>query len=165
MEESKGVHPEPNEQIITYITGFLYDSKNRFLLLRKEKGPRTVVGKLTGIGGKVEPTDFFPTDAIDREVKEEMGSEFEFEWQTVGLIECEGQFNNIIFQAKVEDLTSYNLPSRNDVGEKFELHTTEDILLRENCGLGVKSIVALLVYENPSSDRIEITRYKTNVER
>lgn len=146
----------------TYITGFLHDNKNRFLMVRKTRGPSTVIGKLTGVGGKVEQHDFFHSEAMAREVREEMGEEFEFEWHTVGLIEYEGLFMNIIFHAKVDDLNALNLPSRNDVDEKFEVHHVNDILCHEECGLGVKSVIALIAYEDIQTDRIEVTRYLTN---
>jgi len=154
---------EDNSKHVTYITGFIYDASDRFLLIRKNKGPSTVIGKLTGIGGKVEEQDFFHTDAMDREIREELGEDFKFDWTTLGMVEYEGYFINVIFYAKVENI--YNLdgktvPSKNDIGEKFEIHHANDIICHEECGLGVKSIVALLVWENPETDRIEVTRYK-----
>lgn len=56
-----------------YVAGFLFDTwKEMVYLIRKKKGPKHIVGKLNGIGGKVEQYET-PNEAMVREFQEEAG--------------------------------------------------------------------------------------------
>lgn len=56
-----------------YVCGFLFDLDVDFVaLIRKNRGPREMAGKLNGIGGKVEPGESIH-DAMAREFEEETG--------------------------------------------------------------------------------------------
>ncbi|RTL01042.1 MAG: NUDIX domain-containing protein [Proteobacteria bacterium] len=61
-----------------YVLAFLFNTKlNQVLLLKKNRGPEHLIGKWTGLGGKVEAGET-PLSAIKREVKEESGLQIEF---------------------------------------------------------------------------------------
>lgn len=54
-----------------YVVGFAY-WREHVLLIHKERGPAYVIGKLNGVGGKVEGNES-PTEAMAREFEEETG--------------------------------------------------------------------------------------------
>jgi 8-oxo-dGTP pyrophosphatase MutT (NUDIX family) len=60
---------------IIYVMGFCFTpDKQRVVLTRKKKGPSYVVGKLNGVGGKLEEKED-GVEAMIREFKEETGVE------------------------------------------------------------------------------------------
>ena len=59
--------------MIKYVLVFLFSkSLQNVLLIEKQRGPAHLIGKWTGLGGKVEPGEL-PLNAAIREVKEESG--------------------------------------------------------------------------------------------
>ncbi len=56
-----------------YVVGFLFDNDHRVLLIKKKR-PAWQIGKLNGVGGKIEEGET-PSDAIRREFLEETGSD------------------------------------------------------------------------------------------
>jgi len=59
--------------MIKYVLVFLFDSRlDNILLIEKQRGPAHLIGKWTGLGGKIEPREL-PLNAAIREVKEESG--------------------------------------------------------------------------------------------
>lgn len=56
--------------MINYVVGFVFESPNRVLLVRKKK-PSFMAGKYNGIGGEIEP-DEIPILAMMREAREEI---------------------------------------------------------------------------------------------
>lgn len=56
-----------------YVVGFAF-WRNRILLIHKKKGPEYVVGKMNGVGGKIEGDETI-VDAMAREFGEETGVE------------------------------------------------------------------------------------------
>lgn len=73
--------------MIHYVLGFAFtQNRDRVALIWKMKGPPSVVGKLNGIGGKVEP-DEIPRQAMVREFREETGVEIaEEEWKQFAVL-------------------------------------------------------------------------------
>lgn len=56
-----------------YCLGFIFNKDlDRVLLIKKNRGPKDIVGKLNGIGGKIEVNEQ-AIDAMVRESKEETG--------------------------------------------------------------------------------------------
>lgn len=56
-----------------YVVGFLFnDQMTQVLLIHKRHGPKCVVGKWNGVGGKIEPNES-PYQAMVREFEEEAG--------------------------------------------------------------------------------------------
>ncbi len=60
------------EYYIDYVVGFLIDRTRRLVVLIEKQRPDWQVGKLNGVGGRVEE-DEAPIDAMEREFKEETG--------------------------------------------------------------------------------------------
>lgn len=54
-----------------YVVGFIFNQNLDKVLLIKKNKPINQVGKLNGVGGKIEPYDKTPLDAFVREVHEE----------------------------------------------------------------------------------------------
>lgn len=62
---------------MNYVCGLVISKDlNKILLIKKNRGPECVIGKLNFIGGKVEEKDLFPLNAISRECKEETNLDF-----------------------------------------------------------------------------------------
>ena len=56
-----------------YVEGFLFDPEyERVALIKKNRGPDSIVGKWNGIGGKVDPGESFE-ESMRREFLEETG--------------------------------------------------------------------------------------------
>lgn len=55
-----------------YVLGFAFDDLSRVALIRRHR-PSWQAGFLNGLGGKVEPKDRDPLDAMVREFQEESG--------------------------------------------------------------------------------------------
>lgn len=58
--------------MITYVVGIVFDALNEQVLLIRKNRPNWQVGKLNGIGGKVEEGET-PYEAVVRECEEECG--------------------------------------------------------------------------------------------
>lgn len=63
-----------------YVLGFLFDLKQKHVLLIKKNKPDWQKGKLNGVGGKIEIE--LPFDAMVREFKEETGIQYN-NWREV----------------------------------------------------------------------------------
>lgn len=69
--------------MIEYVLGFAFSlDVSQFVGIHKLRGPREVVGRINGIGGKVEPSER-PLDAMRREFAEETGV-FYYPWDYFG---------------------------------------------------------------------------------
>lgn len=154
---------DKNNQVIHFVTGYIHDKKGRFLLVHKKGG--VLNDKLTGIGGKVEERDFFPTNAMAREALEEIGEcAKDLEWQTVGIIISENSFVNVIFHAEVDNLLKFPFRTFSDANEQHGIYSLDDIRWYEEeviaePALGVPQIMAHILWGDLENDRIEITRY------
>jgi 8-oxo-dGTP pyrophosphatase MutT (NUDIX family) len=95
----------------SYCVGFLFDNKDNVLLVKKNR-PEWQFGRLNGIGGKVEPAEFYKS-AMVRESVEEIG--FTPEWELFSVYKVFGEYILYIFRAFVNDIT---VPLTNDVGEE-----------------------------------------------
>jgi len=57
-----------------YVCGFLFDTEKKYVvLIKKLKGPPNNIGRLNGIGGTIEPGEFW-CEAMSREFHEEAGA-------------------------------------------------------------------------------------------
>jgi len=80
-----------------YVIGFVFDDKDRVVLIRKNR-PDYLAGKLNGVGGKIEPTDRMPVDAMVREFDEETGVLLEKEmWKCFGTISFGEREEDLIY--------------------------------------------------------------------
>lgn len=62
-----------NEQVQEYVVLLVFDEAGeRVLLIKKDRGPKMVVGHWNGLGGKVEDGES-PQEAMSRETREEAG--------------------------------------------------------------------------------------------
>lgn len=82
------------EPSVEYVLGFAFTpSKGGVLLIRRAR-PTWQAGKLNGVGGKIEETDWCIEDAMTREFLEETGiTTQESQWQLFGSHVKEGSFN------------------------------------------------------------------------
>ncbi len=73
-----------------WVLGFVFSSSfSDVLLLRKNRGPAFNIGRLNGIGGKIEADEDAIT-AMQREGREESGIESHIDWRPVCIIHTEG---------------------------------------------------------------------------
>lgn len=56
-----------------YVLGLIFSEDRQSVVLIRKNKPDWQRGKLNGIGGKIEPSDSTPYDAMQRESKEECG--------------------------------------------------------------------------------------------
>jgi 8-oxo-dGTP diphosphatase len=61
------------KQLKKYVLGFAFSRDGEEIVLINKNRPEWQKGKLNGIGGKIEPEDNCPNDAMIREFKEETG--------------------------------------------------------------------------------------------
>ncbi len=72
-------------QAIQYVCGILFSQdRRRLALIRKNRGPANMAGRLNGLGGKVEPGETLP-QAMAREFEEESGVHIDT-WIPVGVL-------------------------------------------------------------------------------
>ncbi len=80
-----------------YVLGFLFTRDARLvLMIDKARGPANVVGRLNGIGGKVEPGET-PAHAMRREGIEEANADVE--WTHYGSMGCANEWRCDLFRA------------------------------------------------------------------
>lgn len=106
-----------------YVCGFLFNSLGFVALIHKLRGPKEVVGKLNGVGGKVE-ADETPLEAMRREFKEEAGLDIR-SWFEFCVLDGPG-WRVHFFYDKVLD-GGYDLRSMTD--EPVHWHPIENINL------------------------------------
>lgn len=81
----------------SYVLGFLFEREGRLVwLLRKGRGPSHLIGKYTGIGGKVEPGET-TAEAMRREAREE--ADVDCEWTRYGSMGRAGLMTCDLFYA------------------------------------------------------------------
>lgn len=96
------------------------------VLLTKKKGPAFLLGKLTGIGGKLEPGEDALTAAI-REMKEETGLDISKDkWTFVSV--NEGPAYRLDTFTAVGDIRSAKTNFDEEVVEPVSVHKVADIL-------------------------------------
>lgn len=96
----------------SYVVGFLFnESRDSVAMIKKVKGPHSVIGRWNGIGGKVEDTDFNTYEAMSREFREEAGVDIvEFEWEKFAIVEgygwrlsCFRCFSDLVFNVATKE--------------------------------------------------------------
>lgn len=109
-----------------YVCGFArmpeHGSNPVILLLQKQFGPPCVLGKLNGIGGKVESGES-DVDAMHREWREETGLNFNLKWRAFATIAFQEMLVTFFSASIHESLSrrSVEMLTVNDVGEAFVL--------------------------------------------
>lgn len=69
------------EDPVNYVLGFAMSRSGHVLMIEKKQGPSFNIGKLNGLGGKIEPGET-PQEAMAREFREECGlSTKPVDWQ------------------------------------------------------------------------------------
>lgn len=71
-----------------YVLGFLFNRQQNEVLLIEKKRPSWQAGRWNGIGGKIDPPDDSPLDAMHRECREEIGQLYE--WELAVIFTCPG---------------------------------------------------------------------------
>jgi 8-oxo-dGTP pyrophosphatase MutT (NUDIX family) len=98
--------------VTRYVVGFLFnESRDVVAMIKKVKGPNSVIGRWNGIGGKVEATDFNTYEAMSREFREEAGVDIiEYEWKKFAVVEgygwnlsCFCGFSDLVFNVTTKE--------------------------------------------------------------
>lgn len=107
-----------------YVLGFIFNkSLDKVFLTLKNRGAEINIGKLNGIGGKVNADEDI-NQAIERESLEETGQSFSGRWLWVGGFQVDFEFVHI-YKVQANSLEG-NLHQVNDVGEHqkwMEVHS------------------------------------------
>lgn len=99
-----------------YVAGFLFNENETHLaLVKKQKGPVCIIGKLNAIGGKVEPKET-PLVAMRREFEEETGVKID-DWRkfcklgngSTWVVYFYCAFDNSAFQVKTKEAEPVDL--------------------------------------------------------
>lgn len=107
-----------------YVVGFAF-WRDSVLLIHKKKGPSYVVGKLNGVGGKIEKDETVKT-AMSREFMEETGVEtWPSAWNSVAVMKGDANDGNEyelnILYAFLPDVTDFeNIKNPEKTGEELE---------------------------------------------
>lgn len=106
-----------------YVLGFAFcDNREFVLMVRKERGPQINIGKLNGIGGRIE-NDELPLKAMERECREEAG--VEAEWHELGVMKGKDWEVHLFCADFVFD---DKIPQTNDVGEPQDLEESASVM-------------------------------------
>lgn len=104
-----------------YVCGFYFnEARTKVVLVEKLRGPDAVIGKLNGVGGKVEKMET-PWEAMVREFEEEAGVRTKThdwnlfltlagEWGTVHFLRTTGDIS-VVRQMEDEDISVYAVDS------------------------------------------------------
>lgn len=107
---------------IKYVLGFAFADQDEFVLLvRKTRGPSINIGKLNGVGGKVELGEDSMA-AMIREFKEETGCTAM--WRKIGIFSGDGWCIDLYRG----DLGDDEIPDSNDVGEPLQFEEVASVL-------------------------------------
>lgn len=102
-----------------YVVGFSF-WRNKVLLLHKKKGPAYVIGKLNGVGGKIESEEATEV-SMAREYAEETGVEtWPSQWEHVATMFGPDYELNILY-TYMSDVTDFSqIKNPEDKGEDLE---------------------------------------------
>jgi len=108
-----------------YVCGFAIYPPRWVLLVRKKFGPSAVVGRLNGVGGKVEEGES-PLQAMRREFREEtLGIDvLEDRWRSGVILEA-SHWEVHFFSTNVE--MDKGPPPENDVGEEMNRYPLKNL--------------------------------------
>lgn len=104
-----------------YVVGFLYSYDKKHVALIRKSRPEWQIGKLNGVGGKMEDGER-PSEAMEREFREETGyTVFADDWKLfctlswrTAIIECFSAVGDLIQLKSITD-------------EQIEIHETDGI--------------------------------------
>lgn len=135
-----------------YCLGFVFN-EYEVLLTRKKFGPPNLIGKLNGIGGKVNQPEEGHEAAMERECLEETGHSLE--WDYSGEFQGNGYHVGVYtcFEDGDNDFWK-NIPKTNDVGEELLVVNSHDLDYMD-CGKNLSYLIPLCwskshfnIYEN-----------------
>lgn len=87
----------------TYVLGFLFDDVGQAVVLIRKRKPAWQSGFLNGVGGKMEPEDALPCDAMARESVEEIG--VSPAWEPFGKLVCQ---DSLVFLFRAFDTAAFD---------------------------------------------------------
>lgn len=130
-----------------YVVGFLRDTSDRVLLVRKRR-PMWQAGRLNGIGGKIEFAEL-PLAAMIREWIEEVGYALD-DWRPFCVL-TGGEYEVHFFCAFLPMRHEAALERHaNDVGEAFEVVALDGIRQRGDMIPNLKWLLPLAFDDHPS---------------
>ena len=96
-----------------YVVGFAFSNNLKNVLLINKLKPEWQIGKLNGIGGKIEKFDKSPLDAMVREMGEESGLITDNFWKQICIFEGENHtWRVFIFACKTDNI--YNFENKTE---------------------------------------------------
>lgn len=120
-----------------YCLGFIFNKDlNEVLLIRKNRGPEVIVGKLNGIGGKCNKNEA-PSQSMIRETKEETGLDIS-DWYPV----CDYTINCsviYIYTYASDEVYSY----RQVEDEQIDIYNIDFALKQLNCVFNLNWIIPM----------------------
>lgn len=151
-----GTEPEitaPSDDTQAYVLGFAFDrALERVLLVEKQHGPPINIGKLNGVGGKIERGDQSIADAMQREFAEETGIAGTC-WTFAGRMSGPGWIVHLFFT----NLNSTELmPAENDVGEPLGWWRLEFLLGNRSTHCVAQNVPTIIMHRLRGCGTIEM---------
>ncbi len=112
--------------MINYVLGFATWG-DKILLMEKQRGPESLIGKLNGVGGKIEEKESAFV-AMLREFKEETGVNTNYvDWTNFGVIQFIGGSKAHLFKIKLDpDIDYYDIKNP-EIDEPIAWYSFEDV--------------------------------------
>lgn len=107
------------------VAGFAFTADAQRVLLVHKLRPPWQRHRLNGIGGKVEPGETF-LEAMQREFREETGTECELEWEPVAVLTDPD--TQVVFYRTFLPKTGYTYSMTNDAGEPVGFFYIQDLV-------------------------------------
>ena len=144
---------QDGKSMTNYTLGFsINHDSNLILLVKKKFGPDFNIGKLNGLGGKLEKGES-SVQCMRREFREEAGLDIEEkDWYNFGDI-FDG--NNIVSLFKT-DIFPDNIQETNDVGEPLSVVSINDALYPEETSLYAQNIPTIISHALTGYGYLEI---------
>lgn len=123
--------------MIHYVNGLMFSKdRSKMAVVRKNRGPQHLIGKLNAIGGKIESGES-PEDAIQREFREETGVDHAY-WQKVVVLS--GPNFVVHFYCAFTDAV-FNVETKES--EAIRLYYTRDLIHHDSLVENMKVAIAI----------------------
>lgn len=138
-----------------YVLGFAFNRElNRVVLIRKNR-PDWMRGRLNGVGGKIEKSDYNKYRAMQREFREECGVDTQY-WYPFALFEGSDGFYSVdCFYSILPDFAGVKTMT----DEQVEIHEVSNLYVgRKDLMKNLPALVNLAINRIEDGDNAEILR-------